>query len=79
MFRFGDRKGCLCGLLCVHVEDGLWAGAGSEIQEAQSKLRSLINIWLNRAETSMCYGGMWSIIPRILKEFVLTSRHISRR
>ena len=39
-----DKKGQTCGMLVVHVDDGLWAGHGKEFEQAQRKLRTLINV-----------------------------------
>ena len=43
-FELHDKQGKLCGVLCVHVDDGLWAGEGDTFERARSKLRELINI-----------------------------------
>ena len=43
-FELHNKDGKLCGLLNVHVDDGLWAGAGPEFELARSKLRKLLSI-----------------------------------
>ena len=37
-------SGTCAGMLCVHVDDGIWAGQGPEFTTAQNKLRKLISI-----------------------------------
>ena len=36
--------------MCVHVDDGIWAGEGPEFHEAQRKLRKLINVKVEKTE-----------------------------
>ena len=44
VFMVLDKKGQTCGLLVVHVDDGAWAGARKEFEQAKRELRALINI-----------------------------------
>jgi len=43
-FRVLDKAQKLVGMLVVHVDDGVWAGAGPTFAEVQKRLRRLINI-----------------------------------
>ena len=43
-FEIHDNDGKLCGMLNLHVDDGLWAGAGAVYEGARDKLRKLIHI-----------------------------------
>ena len=43
-FELHDDQGRLVGLLNVHVDDGLWAGAGEVYERARTRLRELIHI-----------------------------------
>ena len=36
--------GILKGMLAVHVDDGLWAGAGKEYEAARAKVREKLNV-----------------------------------
>ena len=41
---YDPKDGSFCGVLVVHVDDGLWAGAGAVFESARDKLRALITI-----------------------------------
>ena len=43
-FEIYDTKGNLCGVLNVHVDDGLWPRDGELFEQARKKVRQLISI-----------------------------------
>ena len=43
-FIFRQKDGTITGLLCAHVDDGVWVGYGKEFEATQNKLRATINI-----------------------------------
>jgi len=45
-------SGTCAGMLCVHVDDGIWAGRGPEFTTAQNKLRKLISIKVEKTGES---------------------------
>ena len=61
MFMVLDKNGQICGMMVVHVDDGVWAGQGREFEQAQKKLRSLINIKVEK-------NGSFEILGRHVEQ-----------
>jgi len=55
-FVLREDDGKLCGMLVVHVDDGIWAGHGKKFLEAQSALRKKINIKTEQANNFTVLG-----------------------
>ncbi len=61
-----DKNGQTCGLLVVHVDDGVWAGSGKLFDQAQKKLRTLINVKVEQEQTQegICLQ-QWEYVVKI--------------
>ena len=66
-FVIRERDGSVCGLLCVHVDDGVWGGKGETYQKAQEKLRKLINIKVEKTGEFEILGRRVTHTPNEIK------------
>ena len=53
-----DKNDQTCELLVVHVDDGVWAGSGTEFEQTQWKLHALINVKVDNMDPSRLLDDM---------------------